>query len=406
MEKIEFAGVKGDVKCFGPELLDVIGGVLESGEFILGSHVAGFEDAVCNYLGVKHAIGMSSGSDALMTALHCAGIGRGDAVITTPYTFIATATAILMLGAVPVYVDINPYTYNISVEKIKRVLESRDDVQAIVPVHLFGHPCDMAAIRGIAWEYSLNVIEDACQAFGADVPFPKKRSEEGRIWHKAGTIGDVGCFSFFPSKVLGAIGDAGMCVTNDDELATDIRAMRNHGQYHHKYQHDALGWNMRIDGIQSAVLHTKLKSVDELIRLRRDVATHYHRGLRDLGASGHLVTPLLSTDPEFFPHTYSQYVLRVKNGHRDALADYLRRCDIPVGIHYPRIIPEQPMFGDLDDRVVGIDEARILAKENLCLPMHPWLTTDQVEYVCNVIHAYYYWDEHGLTREEEAADKP
>lgn len=404
MEKIEFAGVKGDLECFGPELLDAVGEVMESGEFILGSHVAEFEDAVCNYLGCKHAIGMSSGSDALISALHCAGIERGDAVITTPYTFISTVSAILMLGAVPVYIDIHPYTYNIEADKIRMVLEMNDNVRAILPVHLFGHPCNMNAIMGIAREYDIDVIEDACQAFGADVPFPKKRSEGGTTWRKAGTIGDVGCFSFFPSKVLGAIGDAGMCVTDNDDIAHDLRAMRNHGQYLYKYQHDALGWNMRMDGIQAAVLRTKLSSIDRLIRARRNVAIIYGADLSDLDLGGHVVTPLVDHQQGFFPHVYAQYALRVMNGHRDPLAEHLRKAGVPVGIHYPRIIPEQPMFDPRDQSYrYDTQEAELLANENLCLPMHPWVTPDQIEYICKSIHEYY--EEQGLTRDREAVDE-
>jgi dTDP-4-amino-4,6-dideoxygalactose transaminase len=312
------------------EFDDAIHRVLESGQFIMGEEVERFEESCQQYLGVKHAIGVANGSDALYLTLQGLGIGPGDQVITTPFTFFATAGSIVRCGATPVFVDIDPRTYNIDPQCIREYLDHNDHtrVKAILPVHLYGQCADMGAIMDIAHEYGLLVVEDACQSFGA--------TYRGK---QSGTIGNAGCFSFFPTKNLGCFGDGGMVATNDEGLAERVRMLRVHGA-RHKYYHELLGINSRLDALQAAVLSVKLKHLREALQRRRVVAEEYDAAL--VGIPG-VILP--GRQPEAV-HTYHQYTVAIP-GRRDAVQSHLREVGIASVVYYPTPLHQQPVLTEV-----------------------------------------------------------
>jgi UDP-2-acetamido-2-deoxy-ribo-hexuluronate aminotransferase len=345
-------------KKMQPEIDAAIHGVLDTGYFILGKTVTEFENNVAKYLDVKHAIGCASGTDALQVALMTLNIGPGDEVITTSFTFVATVETIALLGAKPVYVDIEPDTFNINPLKIEAAITK--DTKAIIPVHLYGHAADMEPIMEIARKHKLSIIEDTAQAIGAHY--------KGK---KVGTIGDIGCISFFPSKNLGAYGDAGMVITNNDEFAEKLRMITLHGSKV-RYYHEVLGVNSRLDAIQAAVLNVKLKYLDEWNQTRHKAAEFYNKLFEGTKA----ITP---NELPYTKHIFHQYTLRVPQ--RDGLADYLKSKNIPHAIYYPVPLHRQNAYTHYAQNDLHLPVTEQMTKEVISLPMHTELTHEMQEYI-------------------------
>jgi dTDP-4-amino-4,6-dideoxygalactose transaminase len=361
--KAQYRAIKADVDA-------AIAEVLESQHFILGPKVEQCETAIAKYCGCSHGVGVSSGSDALLACLMAENIGSGDEVITTPYTFFATVGAIARLGATPVFVDIDPTTYNIDTSSIAAKVTPR--TRAIIPVHLYGQMADMDTIMRIAEGHKLVVIEDAAQAIGAEY--------KGR---RAGSIGDYGCVSFFPSKNLGAFGDGGMIVTNDPQRAGRLAVLRAHGSKP-KYHHKIIGGNFRLDAIQAAVVSAKLPHLDEWTAARQRNAARYDQLFRAAGlvASGHVVLPVAAMGR----HIFNQYVIRVAD--RDALQANLKAKGVGTEVYYPVPMHLQECFAYLGDGLGAFPESERAAKETVALPVHPELTEEQARYVVDCIGAY------------------
>lgn len=353
--KAQYAGIKGEV-------LAAVGEVLESQICIMGPRVAELEEQVAQLSGSRYAVGMSSGTDALLASLMALGIGPGDEVITSPFTFFATAGSIARVGARSVFVDIEPRTFNIDPRRIEQAITPR--TKAIIPVHLFGQMCDMDPIMEVARKHGLFVIEDAAQAISA--------SYKGR---KAGSIGTVGCFSFFPSKNLGGAGDGGMVVTNDPEVYERLLLMRSHGS-NPKYYHKVIGGNFRLDPIQAAVLLVKLPHLNAWSEARRRNAEAYNR----IFAGSRIKTPWVHPD---MVSIYNQYVIRAPQ--RDALVQHLKDATIGVEIYYPVPLHLQECFSDLGYREGDLPESENAAKEVLALPIYAELSSEQIEYVGETI---------------------
>ncbi|MEP6709770.1 MAG: DegT/DnrJ/EryC1/StrS family aminotransferase [Verrucomicrobiota bacterium] len=369
--------------------------VFASQSFILGPKVAAFEQAICHYCAASNAIGVSSGTDALLVILMALGIGPGDAVITTAYSFFATAACIARVGATPIFIDIDLETYNISAAALERYLTEscqRDNegmlrgpqgqkVRAIVPVHLFGLCCDMDAIHRISERFQLEVIEDAAQAIGAEYPF-------GGGTVKAGAMGEAGCFSFYPSKNLGAAGDAGMVICRDEALANRVRVCRQHGM-EPRYYHHFIGGNFRLDEIQAAILLVKLPFLDGWSATRREVADFYRDEFARLGLTNHISLP---TEPYrerglTNHHIYHQYVIRTSQ--REALREHLTRKEIGTAIYYPLGLHEQKCFAYLGYRTGDFPETERAARETLALPIYPELRRDSQRYVVEAIAEFF-----------------
>jgi dTDP-4-amino-4,6-dideoxygalactose transaminase len=345
-----------------PEIDQAIHRVLDSGQFILGKEVGEFEAAAASYLGVHHAVGCASGTDALQVAMMALGVGPGDEIVTTPFTFVATTETIVLLGAKPVYVDINPRTFNIDSSKIEASITKR--TKAILPVHLYGQPAEMGPILEVASKHGIPVIEDAAQAMGAEY--------EGR---KVGGIGTLGCISFFPSKNLGAFGDAGMVVTNDGPLAEKVRMIIVHGS-RKRYYHEIIGVNSRLDTLQAAILNVKLKHLEEWHQARRRAAQVY----TTLFANADVVTPY---EAPYVRHVFHQYTIRLKQ--RDAVAQRLAEKKIPHAIYYPIPLHLQQAFAPVGQPKGAFPDTERAAAEVLSLPMHTELTREQQEYVATTV---------------------
>ena len=334
--------------------------VLNSGFYILGEEVKKFEENFSRYTGTNHAVGVNSGSDALFLALKSIGVGKGDEVITVSHTFISTVDAISRSGAKPVFVDINPDTYCMDVSKIEEKITEK--TKAILPVHLYGHPADMDTICKLKEDYGLYVIEDACQAHGAEY--------NGK---KAGSIGDMGCFSFYPTKNLGAYGDGGAVVTDNEEIKEKLIQMRNYGQSE-KYHHDFVGVNSRLDELQAVILQTKLKHLDKWIERRRKNAEIYSRLLQDSDV-------ILPVEKRFAKHAYHLYVIRSKN--RDHLKKKLIQNDINAQIHYPIPVHKQKAYLNFND--FKLETTDQICSEILSLPLHPWMDYEEILKVTNCL---------------------
>lgn len=331
-----------------PEINAAIQGVLDSTEFIAGKAVRQFETALAEYLRVPFAVGCASGTDALQVAMMALGIGPGDEVITTPFTFVATAETIVLLGARPVFVDIEPGSYNIDAAAIQAKITSR--TRAIIPVHLYGHPADMAPILDLAKAHGLKVIEDAAQAIGA-------RYKE----QYCGTIGEIGCLSFFPSKNLGAYGDGGALLCSDPALAERLRMIIGHGS-RQRYHHECLGVNSRLDTLQAAILAVKLKHVEKWSAARIAIAQKYHAGLSGLD----LVLPATA---DYARHVFNQYSIRTPR--RAQLAEFLKSKGIATAVHYPKPLHLQPAYQELLGPMGHFPVAESVAQEILSLPIFP-----------------------------------
>lgn len=357
--------VLGQYHRYQDEIDSAVLEVVRSGKYINGPYVARFERAMESYLGVKHAIACASGTDALQLALMAIEIKPGDEVITTPFTFAATAETIVLLGGVPVYVDIDPETFNMDVEQIESKITPR--TRAIVPVHLFGQPANMTRINEIAHKHGLVVIEDAAQAVGA--------KWEGKM---VCGIGDMAAISFYPSKNLGAFGDAGMVTTNDDKLAHAVRTIANHGS-ERAYYHDRLGVNSRLDAIQAAILNVKLQYLDEWNEARAEAARMYTSIFSEYPAL--LRTPSVDSRATPIWHQYSVML----SGPREALAAHLKSAGVPFNIYYPVPLHVQKAYGD--GKLGDFPHTEHAASHILSLPMHSELTSEDVAYIAGEVIA-------------------
>jgi dTDP-4-amino-4,6-dideoxygalactose transaminase len=356
---VPYIDLKAQYRALRPEIDAAIGRVLESAEFILGSEVAAFEEEFAAYCGVAHAVGVNSGTSALHLALLAAGIGPGDEVLTVPFTFVATTAAIRYTGATPVFIDIEPLTFQMDPSKIEGSITPR--TKAILPVHLYGHPADMDPILEIARRHDLVVIEDAAQAHGAEY---KSR--------RAGSMGALAAFSFYPGKHLGAYGEGGMVTTNNAEYARTIRMLRDWGS-ERRYHNVLKGYNYRMEGIQGAVLRVKLRYLEQWIEARRSHAGVYVDLLRDSG----ITAPRASVDAR---HVYCVYAVLASD--RQALADALQAHQVQFGIHYPIPIHLMEAHADLGYQRGDFPVAESVAQRVLSLPIFAEMTRDQIETVC------------------------
>lgn len=363
--KVPFVDLCAQYQVIKEEIQKELIEVMESATFILGDKVRRFEEEFARLYGVQYCIGVASGTDALLLTLKALGIGAGHEVITAVNTFIATAEAIVHAGAKPIFVDIDPHTYNIDTSQIEEKITPRS--RAIIPVHLYGQPADLEPIMRLAEAYNLYVIEDAAQAHGAEY--------KGR---KVGSIGHAACFSFYPTKNLGAYGDAGAVVTNDEKCRLTVRKLRDHGGIE-KYQHDLVGYNSRLDTLQAAVLLVKLRYLDQWNRMRQRNAQLYNDLLSEIP---NIVLPKVLEGAQ---HVYHLYVIRVEQGDRDKLRQYLQQKGIVTGIHYPIPLHLTKSFKYLGYKEGDFPVAEDCAKKTLSLPMYPELTREQIEYVVEQI---------------------
>jgi len=352
--QIQYQQLKGEID-------QAIAGVLDTSHYILGPQGQAFEAEVAVYLGVKHAIGVSSGTDALHLALRAADLGPGDEVITSPFTFIATAEAIAYVGATPVFVDIDPQTFNIDPELVRKAITPR--TRAILPVHLFGQPADLAPLKQMCDDHNLLLIEDCAQSFGA--------AYAGK---QTGNWGALGCFSFFPSKNLGCYGDGGMVVTSDDRLAEQVRMLRNHGSKV-RYHHDIIGYNSRLDELQAAILRVKLRHIDRFNRQRHANAHYYSARLTELG-----VTPPFEDGKGV--HVYHQYT--VLTDRREAMQKALAQAECASAIYYPIPLHRQNVFARVCADV-SLPVSEQVAARVLSLPIYPELSAAQMDRVIAAI---------------------
>lgn len=366
MSQIPFIDLAKQQSRILPEIERRMAAVLKHGQYILGPEITELESKLAAYTGAKHCITVSSGTDALLIALMAIGIKPGDEVITTPFTFIATGEVIALLGAKPVFVDIDPKTYNIDPTLIEQVITK--DTKAIMPVSLYGQCADFDVINSIATKHSLIVIEDACQSFGA--------TYKGR---KSCALSDIACTSFFPSKPLGCYGDGGACFTNYDALAIKMRQVMNHGQ-DRRYHHPMIGLNGRCDTLQAAILLAKFDIFAEEVALRSEIGAKYSKMFTE--ASSHIVTPYIE------PHNtsvYAQYTIQVED--RDALQQTLQAKGVPSAVHYPVPLNLQPAFASLSKPAGSFPVSDAVAGKVMSLPMHPYLTESDmkriVAAVCN-----------------------
>ena len=381
-------------RALGGEIRAATDEVFSSQRFILGPKLAEFEKAIAEYCGAAHAVGVSSGTDALLTVLMALEIGLGDAVITTAYSFFATGGCIARIGATPVFIDIEPETYNISPRALRRYIEkfchevegklvneNGQTIVALVPAHLFGLCCNMHEMVDIAREHNLILIEDAAQAIGAQFPL-----ENGPA--KAGTIGDAGCFSFYPSKNLGAAGDAGLVVCRNERFAERLRRCRHHGMGE-QYRHDFVGGNFRLDELQAAILNVKLPHLDHWSAARRKAAQFYTTEFQRVGLEDKIklpVEPYAQTGLTNH-HIYHQYIIRCPR--RDDLREHLGKREIETAIYYPLALHEQPCFEYLRYKAGDFPEAELAARETLALPIYPEIPREAQQYVVNCIAEFF-----------------
>jgi dTDP-4-amino-4,6-dideoxygalactose transaminase len=363
---VAFLDLKAQFAPIRDEIFSVVARVLESQQFIMGPEVVALESEIAKFVGCEFALGCASGSDALLLTLMAYGVGPGDEVVTTPFTFVATAGSIARLGARPVFVDIDPDTYNLDPAKLESAITSR--TRAVIPVHLFGLPAEMSSIREISKRHKLPVIEDAAQAIGAEY--------KGK---QAGSLGSVGCFSFFPSKNLGGAGDGGMVVTDDLELAERFRILRLHGS-RKKYHYELLGMNSRLDALQAAILSVKLRHLPAWTADRQRNAERYRILLSEYELMDSLAPPFV---PASCTHVYNQFVIRVQ--HRDELKFALRKQGIPTEIYYPSPLHLQPAFANLGYQEGELPRAELASQEVLALPIYPEFTEEHQRLVVEAI---------------------
>jgi UDP-2-acetamido-2-deoxy-ribo-hexuluronate aminotransferase len=359
---INFIDLKAQYQAYKKEIDSEVLEVFTNAQFIGGEKLNNLEENLSSYTGAKHAIGCSSGTDALLLSLMALNIGHGDEVITTPFTFIATAEVISFLGAKPIFVDIDEESYNIDVSKIKDAITDR--TKAIMPVSLYGQCADMDAINDIAKEYDIPVIEDACQSFGA--------TYHGK---KSCNLSTIACTSFFPSKPLGAYGDGGAIFTDDDELARKMRMLLNHGQ-DQRYKHKYIGINGRLDAVQAAVLGVKLKYFDNEVKLRDEIGSRYN----DLLEDADVITPKIA---EYNTSVFAQYSIRVKE--REVMVAKLQKSEIPTAVHYPVPLHLQEAFEYLAYKEGDFPVSELVASQIMSLPMSPYLSEKEQDFIVDAI---------------------
>ncbi len=358
--KIPLLDTYPEIESIWDDLTAKIQEVLKKGQFIMGPNVKEFEAEMASYLGVKHAIACNSGTDALVMGVQAMGIGPGDEVITTPFTFFATTESFGHFGAVPVFVDIDPNTFNLDVAQVEKKITSK--TKLIIPVHLYGHAVDMDPLVEIAKKHGIKILEDCAQAFGCEY--------KGR---KVTSIGDGGALSFFPSKNMGACGDGGMFVSNNDEIAAEVRRLRVHGTAK-KYFNEVIGYNSRLDEIQAAILRVKLPHIDEWNEGRRKVAARYNQMLKNV----HVITPY---EAAYTKHVYHQYTIRIEGGKRDLVQAKLSENGIGTFVYYPVSVDKLPVYSGLKfDKLPNSD---ICTTQALSLPIWPKMTEDIQEVVVN-----------------------
>ena len=372
--KVPLLDLNAQLKTIEKEVKAAVNEVIDSTRYIMGPKVEELEGQIAAYVGTKYASGVSSGTDALLISLMALDVGPGDIVITTPFSFFATAGVIARLGATPAFVDIDPDTYNLSPTALRKWFESetekRNKVKAIIPVHLYGQCADMDPILEIAGGYNIPVIEDAAQAIGAR--YPSKTGTK-----KAGSMGTMGCFSFFPSKNLGAMGDGGMVVTNDASIDEKLRKLRNHGAKP-KYYHTLIGGNFRLDPIQAAILLVKLPHLDKWHSMRQENAAYYDENLNVKG----IKKPVVACKREY--HIYNQYVISIAE-QRDDLRKFLTESNIGTEIYYPVSFHEQECFRYLGYKSGDFPNSEYASKHTIALPIYPELTAEMQNYVIEKI---------------------
>jgi dTDP-4-amino-4,6-dideoxygalactose transaminase len=370
MKKIQMVDLQSQYQKIKPEIDSAIQRIIDSASFIKGPEVKDFEMELAHYLGAGHAIACANGTDALQVALMALNLKPGDEVITPDFTFIATVEVIALMGLKPVIVDVNPGDFNICIESLKKAITKRTRV--IIPVHLFGQCSDMEQILALAGNYNLHVIEDNAQAIGSDFRFSNATVK------KAGTIGEIGCTSFFPSKNLGCYGDGGALITSSDELADRLSTLINHGMKV-RYYHDMVGVNSRLDTLQAAILRIKLRYLETFIKARQKAADYYDNAFKD-------------TEPIIIPerngrstHVFHQYTIRLRSLSRDRLKEYLESKGIPAMIYYPVPLHRQKAF-----KYLGLEDKDFPVTEDVChtvlsLPMHTELDDEQLEYIATAV---------------------
>ncbi len=373
IKKIQMVDLATQYQHIKAEVDQAILNVVSSTQFINGPEVKSFQNELANYLGVKHVITCANGTDALQISMMALGLKPGDEVITPSYTYIATTEVIGLLGLKPVFVDCDPDTFNISPTAIQKAITSK--TKAIVPVHLYGQACNMQEIMKIAQENDLFVIEDNAQAIGCDYDF-------NGVSMKTGTIGNVGCTSFFPSKNLGCFGDGGAICTNDDKLAVQLRMIANHGQSK-KYYHDRVGCNSRLDSIQAAVLRIKLRELDNYIERRNKAAHFYDEAFKDISEIS------VPKRVDSSNHVFHQYTLKLNDEvNRDELVQFLASKEIPAMIYYPVPAHKQKMFADLNTECGNLEVTNWLTTRVFSLPMHTELTLEHQNYIVKTIKEF------------------
>ena len=358
---IPMVDLKGQYHALKDEIDAALLEALSATQFILGPNVQAFEQEAAEYLGVEHAVGVASGTDALHLALAAAGIGEGDEVITTPFTFIATAEAISYVGATPVFVDIDPYTFNIDLDQIEQAITAK--TRAVIPVHLFGQPVDMNALKTLCDARDLAIVEDCAQSFGAHI--------DNKM---TGSFGDFGAFSFFPSKNLGCFGDGGLITTNDEKGAGELRVLRNHGS-RERYHHNVIGYNSRLDELQAIILRIKLKHIDSYNQNRRRVAHRYSEALADTSIQ-------TAFEDNIGLHIYHQYTLLHED--RDSIMKALQDNSIACAVYYPIPLHKQDVYKE-DYKAVSLPVSEGVAAKCFSLPVYPELEDDKIDVITGII---------------------
>lgn len=374
MKKIRMVDLNGQYQRIKSEVDAAMQRVVDQADFVNGNAVGEFAEALARYTGARHVIPCANGTDALRLALMALDLQPGDEVVTVPFTFVSTLEVIVLLGLKPVLVDVCPDTFVMDPDQLETAITSK--TKAILPVHLFGQCVDMERILSIARAHNLYVVEDACQAIGAEVTF-----SDGTV-HQAGTMGDVGCTSFFPSKNLGCFGDGGAVFTQKDELAAKIRSIANHGMSE-KYYYERVGLNSRLDTLQAAILQVKLRHLDEYIAARQAAAARYNVALQNVA---YLQTPALES---YSTHVYHQYTLRILDGSRKARTERLSAHDIPYAIYYPMPLHLQQAYRHLGYSEGAFPVSEMLSRQVLSLPMHTELTEEQIHHITSTLAVGY-----------------
>ncbi len=368
---VPFIDLVPQFNAMSSEIMAAVEKVFTEQKFILGDEVTELEREIAEYCDARFAIGCNSGTDALIIALQALGIGEGDEVITTPFSFFATASSICRAGATPVFVDIDPVTFNLDPQAVEDAITPR--TRAIMPVHLFGQCCDMESLWRIAQKHDLEIVEDACQAIGAEY--------QGR---RAGVLGSVACFSFFPTKNLGGAGDGGMMTTDDPELAKRLKCLRVHGDVG-QYEHIEVGMNSRLDALQAAVLRVKLRQLDTWSDLRQQNADRYGEKFREAGILETIVLPKIAPQRR---HVFNQYCIRVRNGHRDGLMQQLKSRKIGCAVYYPKPLHLQQCFKSLGYRTGQFPESEAASRDILALPSYPELPTNDQSRIVDAVAGF------------------